>query len=237
MTVATARGLLLAMMDAPEGDEDDFNRWYNTEHMPERRALPGFLETRRWIAIEGQPKYVALYDLETPEVVRSEAYRNVNYGTGESEWTKRMLPRVRNMLRNVYEQIGPGAQSPQPYPREAGALLLNLMNVPEELEEEYNAWYDTEHLPLLTAVPGCLRARRFRALPAANEAPKSIQTGGSTTFPAAPKYLALYEITGPEIFDSPEWIAGRSTPWTKRVTSRVKDRIRNVYRPLWSPES
>lgn len=96
-----ANGLLLVMTDIEPAFEDEFNRWYEEEHLGERMAIPGFLSARRFRAIEGAPKYLALYDLETPEVLQSAAYRHVA-GAGKSAWTKRMESRFINARRNVY---------------------------------------------------------------------------------------------------------------------------------------
>lgn len=100
-------GLLLVMMDINPEDEEDFNRWYDEEHVPERKAIPGFLTGRRYRAVEGGPKYLALYEMESPEVLDSPAYRYVA-GEGRSEWTKRVTGKAKNLVRNVYVEIVPG---------------------------------------------------------------------------------------------------------------------------------
>jgi hypothetical protein len=69
--------------------------------LAERMAIPGFINARRFTAIEGGPKYLALYDLDSPEVLQSPAYRRV-VGEGTSEWTRRMQKRFINFRRNVY---------------------------------------------------------------------------------------------------------------------------------------
>ena len=46
------QGLLIASMDLANVAEDEFHDWYDTEHMPERRRLPGFLACQRWIGAE-----------------------------------------------------------------------------------------------------------------------------------------------------------------------------------------
>lgn len=99
-----SRGLLLVMADIDPANEDDFNRWYEEEHLAERLAVPGFLTARRFVAIEGAPKYLALYDLESPEVLQSEVYRHA-VGAGKSAWTRRIEPLFRNFRRNVYVGI------------------------------------------------------------------------------------------------------------------------------------
>jgi hypothetical protein len=63
--------------------------------------IPGFLNARRFTALEGGPKYLALYDLESPEVLQSAPYRQV-VGPGKSAWTRRMETQFVNFRRNVY---------------------------------------------------------------------------------------------------------------------------------------
>ena len=82
-------GLLLFMTDIDPANEAEFNRWYEEEHLAERMAIPGFINARRFQTVEGSPKYLALYDLETPDVLQSQAYRHFT-GAGKSVWTKRI---------------------------------------------------------------------------------------------------------------------------------------------------
>lgn len=100
-----ARGLLLVMMDIDPEHEDDFNRWYNEEHVPERLAIAGFVRARRFRAVSGAPRYLALYELDSPDVLHSEEYLNFLQGSAETEWTRRVLGRVKNFVRNVYVEI------------------------------------------------------------------------------------------------------------------------------------
>jgi hypothetical protein len=103
-TMTTSQGLLLVMADIDPAIEHDFNQWYEQEHLAERMAIPGFLRARRFKAIEGSPKYLALYDLESPDVLNSADYRHV-IGARKSAWTRRMEPQFRNFTRNVYVSI------------------------------------------------------------------------------------------------------------------------------------
>ncbi len=96
------KGLLLVMIEVEPEHEADFNRWYNEEHVPERLSVPGFLNARRFVAIEGAPKYLALYDLESPEVLDSEAYKKLLAGT---PWTNATKQHWIRSIRNVYREI------------------------------------------------------------------------------------------------------------------------------------
>ena len=111
-----ARGLLITMLQ-PGPDEVDFNRWYDEEHIPERLGIPGFLWAKRFVAIKAEPKYLALYDVESPAVLQSDAYEYYRKGPGETEWTRRTLAAAPASKRGVYEQITP-AGDPPPYPDE-----------------------------------------------------------------------------------------------------------------------
>ena len=99
-----ANALLLFMTDIDPKNEDDFNRWYEEEHLAERLAIPGFITARRFQAVEGRPKYLAIYDLESPDVLQSAPYLHV-VGAGKSSWTKRMETLFVNGRRNTYVGI------------------------------------------------------------------------------------------------------------------------------------
>ena len=69
------KGMLLTSMNIDAVYEAEFNRWYDREHLEERVAIDGFLEARRYVAHDGNPKYLSLYSTETFEVLDSPAYR------------------------------------------------------------------------------------------------------------------------------------------------------------------
>ena len=99
-----------------------------------------------------------------------------------------------------------GASAPFHYVVEAG--------VDAEHEPEFNAWYDTEHLPGLAAVPGCVRARRFRV-------------AGDERL-----YVACYDLTAPSALTSDAWLAVRRTPWSERVRPTFRDTKRTMFETL-----
>lgn len=93
------KGMLLTSMNIGAGDEAEFNRWYDREHLEERVAIPGFLEARRYVAHEGNPKYLSLYSTETFEVLDSPAYRTAL--ANQTAWSKANIARFQNMIRAV----------------------------------------------------------------------------------------------------------------------------------------
>lgn len=201
-----AKGLLLASMNFKNAAEDEFHDWYDTEHLPERQAVAGFLTAQRWIGAADATISVAAYDLETVEVLQSPAYKAIG-GENMSPWSKRVTAKCERILRFEGEQILPGDQVA---PAGAGSLLLNAMNVNPEVEDEFNKWYNEEHIPMLSVVSGVWCARRFRA----------------TDSPL--KYVALYHVAAPEVVSSDEWKKAANTPWTERMRPHMRDHLRIV---------
>jgi hypothetical protein len=93
------KGMLLTSMNVDPADDAEFNRWYDREHLEERVAIPGFLEARRYVAHDGNPKYLSLYSTESFEVLDSPAYRTAL--ANQTDWSKANIARFKNMIRSV----------------------------------------------------------------------------------------------------------------------------------------
>lgn len=198
------KGLLLTMTEPPPPMEEEFNAWYDTEHLPERLAIPGFESARRWVdprAPAGSGKYLATYELEHPQVLETPEYL-AHVGEHFTPWSKRCLSRCVLFRRWACTQILPGDAPPDPRAR---ALFFACGDVPAQHEAEFNQWYDTEHVPLLAQVPGVLRARRFLD-------PKG-----------EPRYVALYELADANVTGSAPWNAALGTEWARRIDTLTRD--------------
>ncbi len=202
-----SKGLLIAAFDFSTAHGDEFHDWYDLEHVPERQAVPGFGACERWIDDEAPTISVATYDLDTLDVLRGDAYKSIAYDN-LSAWSKRVTSMCGRLLRFEGVQISPGEAAA---PEGAGGLLLNAMNVTPEAEDNFNAWYDEEHLPALAAVPGTLAARRYRSGEDAE---------------GTHRYVAIYHLTSPDVTRSKAWKAAVETPWSDEVRPHFRDRIR-----------
>ena len=92
-------GVLLVLNDVVEGAEEEFNRWYQQQHIPERLGVPGFKTARRYRAVDGQPAYMAVYECGSIDVLTSKAY--LERLAHPTDWTKKVMPSFRNMLRSA----------------------------------------------------------------------------------------------------------------------------------------
>jgi len=205
-------GLLLTMTEPPPGQEDEFNAWYDSEHIQERLSISGFVSARRWEADvqAGAGKYLATYELVSPDVLQTPEYLS-HVGDGLTPWSRRMLGDCTVFRRWACEQILPGSAQPHML---SHALFAAIGDVPVEWEDEFNRWYDEEHIPMLSRVAGVLRARRFR------------DPHGS------PRYIALYELADANVVDQSAWKAAAATEWARRMDQLTRSRewILRLYR-------
>ena len=111
-----AKYLFTASMDVDADKEALFNEVYDTEHIPALLKVPGVLSVRRGvretltmflggerktIVAEGEPRYTAYYELESAEVLTSEAWgRAVEAG----RWPSQVRPFTRNR-RHVLRKL------------------------------------------------------------------------------------------------------------------------------------
>jgi len=141
--------------------EEEFNAWYNTEHLQELLAVPGILDAARYVATKGGPKYLAAYELESLGVMQTPEFKN----RPRTPWGQRVSPSVigKNLTRIVGQQIFPsGVENAER--GMAPALQIGRMSVPENADEEWNAWYNREYIPGYRKVSGVIYARRFRVV-------------------------------------------------------------------------
>lgn len=85
------------------------------------------------------------------------------------------------------------------------ALLFSQMTPPAELEPEFNAWYDEEHVPARLALPGFRSARRYRSAEGTGE------------------YVAVYHVDELAAFDTDGYRRLRTTPSAR--TTRMLDAV------------
>jgi len=78
--------------------------------------------------------------------------------------------------------------------------------------DEIDRWYDTEHMPGLAAVPGCIHARR-------------LLNGDS-----GPRSLACYDLVTEETLGSPPWLAVRGTKWSDIARPHFVNTRRTMFR-------
>jgi hypothetical protein len=103
-------------MDVDDGKEDLFDEVYDTEHIPLILKVPGVISAKRYrsapltmiiggekktIVAEGEPRHSAVYELESADVLTSDAWAKA-VDTGR--WPTEVRPFTRNR-RHVLKKL------------------------------------------------------------------------------------------------------------------------------------
>lgn len=113
-----ARYVFIASMDVDPDKEDVFNEVYDEEHIPMLLDVPGVLSVtrlvnepltvvmageRREIEAPGEPKYSALYEIESPDVLVSDAWAQA---IDRGRWPEQVRPFTRNRRHTLKKVMG-----------------------------------------------------------------------------------------------------------------------------------
>ena len=113
---AKANYILSISMDVDADKEALFNEVYDTEHIPLLLKVPGIVSAKRCkleplamiiggekktVVMEGEPKYMAIYELESPDVLVSEAWAKA---VDSGRWPGEVRPYTRNR-RHVLRKL------------------------------------------------------------------------------------------------------------------------------------
>ena len=209
--MGSSDGLLFVYSDPGTTPVAEFNDWYDNEHGPARLTVPGISAGYRFRALDGQaPPWLAYYEMKSG-VLDSPEYKALWAAASARE--KTIMSSLGTLDRRVYELISDSGSPDSPGPSAAPAVVLAVsLSVPPTMEDDLAAWYADEHIPMLLAVPGWQRIRRYRLIAG-----------------TAPAYLSLHSLASPAVFDEPDYRAAVSTTWQKRIVDAAIGRERRVF--------
>ncbi len=206
-----ADDLLFVYSDPGVGSPAEYNDWYDNEHIPARTAMPGFGAVNRYRAADGnKPGWLVTYEI-APGTLETPEYKALWANASDRE--KRIIPALSTLDRRVYSLLGEYWADGVSADSGPGPVVMAVsMSVPPDAEAELTDYYEQEHYPLLLAVPGWRRSRRYM-----------LNSG------TAPKYLSLHEIDSTAAFDEPWYKTATSTPWRNRIVGRAIGREKRVF--------
>jgi hypothetical protein len=99
--------IMVVMMEVDPEHEEEFNRWYNEEHLPERLEIPGYISARRFKLEEGKGvlKYLCIWELADGSPLQGEEYQAQQ--RRPSELRDRAHSHITQRARGLYQQIYP----------------------------------------------------------------------------------------------------------------------------------
>jgi hypothetical protein len=204
-----------------------FDRWYAQEHLADMVAVPGIVLGQRLERVSSFPfaspttfEHLTLYSVASPDVFATEEYRRL--AQTPSPLTLEVTDGL-GLSRGLYHQRFPAAgvlRGPGAAP--AVALLHIMTGCLADVEEDFNRWYDEEHLPAVVNVPGVISGRRLRI------AEGSEPVAGERM---ALSSLALYELEEAAVATSDALLsATRPTPWRQRIGDGMEAHVQ-LYLP------
>jgi len=222
--------LMVRIGDVPKEMEGEWNLWYDTTHIPNRLGKPGFLSASRFLALWGEYRYLTIYDLASIDALTSEPYLNLRDWEASlpSDSFEAQTLKLPNFTRGLYEPIY--CYPAQEQSQRSGTDILFAVghDVPSNREEEFNAWYNTEHIPaMVDRVPGFITARRFRVL----ATPLSPRAGMQSS---SPKYITLYDLKNENVLQSQIFLRETNSPWSSWVRSWYSRRFRILARRIYA---
>lgn len=150
---------MLLSFDVAAEVVDEHDRWHTHEHLPERLSIPGFRRGTRWIATEGSPRYMVLYEVESLATLSSPAYlARLNNPT---PWTTRIMPHYRGMSRGLCTVLGSFGYG------QGGTAALLRFNPEGSQAAQLHRWLLEEALPRLPQCPGLGSAHLLQGAQAA----------------------------------------------------------------------
>ena len=109
--------LFTAAMDVRPDKEALFHEVYDQEHVPSLLTVPGVISVARFkveplklsiggeiktIVVDGEPRFGALYEIESPEVLTSEAWAKAVEG---GRWPAQVRPFTTNRRHLLHRRI------------------------------------------------------------------------------------------------------------------------------------
>jgi hypothetical protein len=106
-----------AAMDVEPDKEGLFNEVYDREHVPTLLKVPGVVSVARFkrqevtlliggerktVVVENEPAYLALYEIESPEILVSDAWGNA---VDQGRWPGQVRPYTKNRRHVLYRKI------------------------------------------------------------------------------------------------------------------------------------
>jgi hypothetical protein len=167
-----------------EGRQRQFNEWYDHQHIHDMLQVPGFLTAERFHVVKADtptsslPPYLAVYRIRTGDLAATNAEVKARAASGQIargpafDYASSVTVIVEPLGREVLAESVAGATAA---PKVQGKTtlktfyLLVFSDPAENREEEYNHWYDSQHIPDVLRVPGFVSGRRFRVVD--NETP------------------------------------------------------------------
>lgn len=104
---AMAAYIYVVQMDIPADQEAEFNRIYDTQHVPALSKVPGVRGISRYSLesadVDGTAKYLAIYEVDAPDIPNSPAWLAASE---LGDWASQIRPHTMNRSHLTFKRLG-----------------------------------------------------------------------------------------------------------------------------------
>jgi hypothetical protein len=209
-------GILFVTMQPKDIDYPiyKFHDWYNNEHGPNRLRLSFFKNGFRYKAVDGlKPEWMAIYDVDDMETLTTETYTRLRAPPVQSQRERDVMKEL--IVDRRFYDFG-SEQKKESFKRledinnadEHNVLVVARITLQDDSKRHlYEEWFDKEHVPMLSKVPGWRRSRRF--------VNSTLEQHGEL------QVLAIHEYDPENGLGGEEFQAPISTPWRDQIFQEV----------------
>ncbi len=180
-------GGLLLWIDIDPAMQAEADDWYLDEHLPERIEVAGYRGARRYVALEGAPRYLSLFEADSPEALASAGY--LGLVSRISDQSRRIRAAFSNVIRDTFEVVGSEGRARGGV---IGSWRLRCAGADAGAAEATAA----AQLEALARMPGLVAAHMLKAAPQIRARLDAVRATGQSDGHA--QHVLLVEAAGPE---------------------------------------
>ncbi|KAF9051268.1 hypothetical protein BJ165DRAFT_1447770 [Panaeolus papilionaceus] len=216
--------LLSVYVERGQLSKEEFDDWYDNEHIPRLLRLPGIHSAQRYTKTDSlDPTYIVLYNLSSSDaqgVLSSPEF--MDHVASASEREKNIMTNLPVLNRRIYQPI---FQLPAKISGAAARYIFTAEIDPLDksagFEQELNAWYNNVHIPDISKTDGWVSSRRFQLQ-------ENLEFGTSGPEPRpATKYFAIHEFTNDNYMNDAAMIAALTCEETLKLAPKLKVELRH----------
>ena len=99
--------MYVVQMDIPDELEEEFNRVYDTQHVPNIIQAPGVHGCSRYklesADVEGVARYLAVYEIDSPEIPQTDGWKAESE---KGDWPTKIRPHTKNRSHLIFKRLG-----------------------------------------------------------------------------------------------------------------------------------
>ena len=194
-------GVFVELLNLPDAASKEWSEWYDKTVLKARAKIPGVVSGRRAKGVIGSIQNIVVYDLANFYIPYSKEWAEVDaqFGSQAPASSRVALPGSEQL---AYRQIF--SMTDGPYEPENTEILHGaFFEVESRDHDEFNDWYNTEHVEFVKTVEGYLNCRRFQSV----EIPS--------------KFCALYDVVALANSEAKDVAPANHSPWAVRVRSKL----------------